>query len=91
MATLAEAAMSRLGLVAAGGSGWGTPLDWLPVAAWVAALLWLVRLPRVKGACRSPSVFAADPAAPIAAAELSAPCHPPAVARGSERNARRGS
>jgi hypothetical protein len=46
MATLAVAAMSRLGLVAADGSGWGTPLDWLPVAAWLAALLLLVRLPR---------------------------------------------
>ena len=46
MATLAVAALSRLSLVAAGGSAWGVSLDWLPVAVWAAALLLLLRLPR---------------------------------------------
>jgi len=46
MATLAVAALSRLILIAAGGSAWSVSLDWLPVAVWVAALLLLLRLPR---------------------------------------------
>ena len=46
MATLAVAAMSRLSLAAAGGGAAGAPLEWLPVAVWVAALVLLLRLPR---------------------------------------------
>jgi hypothetical protein len=46
MATLAVAAMSRLSLAAAGG-GAGALLEWLPVAVWLAALVLLLRLPRV--------------------------------------------
>ncbi|MCM8611448.1 MFS transporter [Accumulibacter sp.] len=46
MATLAVAVMSRLSLAAAGG-GTGALLEWLPVAVWVAALVLLLRLPRV--------------------------------------------
>jgi hypothetical protein len=47
MATLAVAAMSRLSLAAAGGGGAEALLEWLPVAVWVAALVLLLRLPRV--------------------------------------------
>lgn len=47
MATLAVAAMSRLSLAAAGGGGAEALLEWLPVAVWLAALVLLLRLPRV--------------------------------------------
>jgi hypothetical protein len=44
MATLAVAAMSRLGLAASGGAALGAYVEWLPVATWCAAALLLVRL-----------------------------------------------
>ena len=44
MATLAVAAMSRLGLAASGGLGFATVDAFLPVAAWCVALLFLLRL-----------------------------------------------
>ena len=44
MATLAVAAMSRLGLAASGAADLGSLLEWLPVAMWGAALVLLLRL-----------------------------------------------
>ena len=44
MATLAVAAMSRLGLAASGAADFGSLLEWLPVAMWGAALVLLLRL-----------------------------------------------